>query len=76
MGGVLKSVMGSVFGEPPAPVAPPAPPTVTSAAPSMDAAAEAQRQALLAGRSSTVLTGGAGVSSLGNTTSSKLLGSA
>ena len=73
MGGLVAGLFGGGQ-QAPQVIPAPAPPTVDNSA--VDAAAERQRQAMLAGRSSTVLTGGSGLSDTGKTTSSKLLGSA
>jgi hypothetical protein len=60
----------------PAPAPAPVAPTVSNSSGATDAAAEAQRRAMLNGRSSTILTGGTGVTDMGATTSAKVLGSA
>ena len=72
------SFLSSLFGvgQQQQPVAAPVAPTVDNSQAQLDAAAEKQRQTQLAGSSSTVLTGGAGLNSAGTTTSQKLLGSA
>ena len=74
MGGLVSGLFGGQQAPQVAPA--PAPPTVDNSAAATDAAAERQRQAMLAGRTSTVLTGGQGVSDMGTTSTSKLLGSA
>lgn len=70
MGGLLQGLIGDTSRQ--AVAAAPAPPTIDNSA--SEAAAEKQRQAMLAGRSSTILTGGAGLADTGATSSSKLLG--
>lgn len=72
MGGIVKAVFG---GGQPAPAPVPAAPTTSNSSASMDAAAADQQRAALAGRSSTMLTGGTGLSNMGDTTSKRLLGS-
>lgn len=72
MSGLISGLIGSTSQQ--AVAAAPAPPTVDNSA--VEAAAEKQRQAMLAGRSSTVLNGGSGLSDTGSTSSAKLLGSA
>lgn len=67
----MSGLLGS---KPKAPEPPPPAPTVDNSAAKLEAAAEAQRQAALRGRSSTILTGGGGLSDLGTVSTSKLLG--
>lgn len=72
MGGIVKMITGGGQSAP-APV--PTAPTTSNSSAAMDAAAADQQRAALAGRSSTMLTGGTGVQNMGDTTSKKLLGS-
>ena len=69
--------MSALFSKPSTPQAPPAAPppapTVDNTANQTDVAAQQQQMALQRGRTSTILTGGAGLSKTGTTTK-KLLG--
>lgn len=72
MGGVVSAIFGGGKKESPAP--PPPAPTVDNSQAKLDAAAQSQREAAMRGRSSTILTGGSGLSESGDTSSKKLLG--
>jgi hypothetical protein len=69
--------MGGLFSKPkipvPPPVAPP-PPTMGNASADVDVAAQEMARSLQRGRTSTMLTGGAGLTDLGDTTKKQLLG--
>ena len=66
---------GLFSGKTPAPLAPvPPAPTMANSQDALDAAARQQMEAAR-GRSSTMLTGGSGLSSMGQTSTARLLGS-
>lgn len=76
LGGIVKA-LGRVTGllpEPPKPIQAPDAPTADNQAASMDAAAQAQAASLSRGRTSTLLTGGAGETTDLTKTSKVLLG--
>lgn len=66
--------MGSLFGSAPKVAPAPVMPTVDNSQAKLDAAAAAQQQAALRGRTSTMLTGGQGVAEGDSKTSKALLG--
>ena len=66
--------MGSLFSSPKVSTPPPVAPTVDDSAVQAAAAAERRRRAMAAGRASTILTGGEGVTERAETASATLLG--
>jgi len=75
VGGMAGGGMSGLMGGMPTPGYPGTMPTAGNSAGAMDAASMEQQQAMLRGRTSTMLTGGGGVSDMGKTTSNQLLGS-
>ena len=73
MGGIVSAIFGGPKVPSASPVPPPAP-TVDNSQAQLDAAARQQAAAMQRGRSSTMLTGGAGLNDMGST-SKTLLGS-